>query len=141
MDEENSFGKRIREYNTKPLEEMNQEVQLMSKEERLKLKAVMLKKLTWEYQTLDDFDKGLLKQFALRSLGLAFTGVCVHKLAVSPKIDEILKINFRKTLLGRVLGYKHGIGVFLPITMIAFTDFIEKTLRIGLKHNYITKNL
>jgi len=49
----------------------------------------------------------------------------------SEYMESKFKINFRKNPIGRILGLKYGIGILIPISMIASKDFLDMALRIG----------
>lgn len=44
-------------------------------------------------------------------------------------------------MFSRVLGMKYGIGVYAPLMLVCFKDFIFVTFKVGLKHRYIYEHI
>jgi hypothetical protein len=53
-----------------------------------------------------------------------FAGVTVHNLLKHPKFTELTGFNPRKYFIGKVLTYKYGLGILMPIALVLFKDFL-----------------
>ena len=98
---------------------------------------MVLRKLVIDYKTFDELDKKNIKKYLIKLSGYTIIGVGLHNLVKSEYMESKFKINFSKNPIGRILGLKFGIGVLIPISIIGFKDFLDITLRIGLKHYFI----
>ena len=98
---------------------------------------MVLRKLIIDYKTFDAADKQNIKKYLIKISGYTIVGVGLHNFVKSEFMEKKFKINFQKNPIGRIIGLRHGIGVLVPISMIGFKDFLDMTLRIGLKHYFI----
>ncbi|KRX00682.1 hypothetical protein PPERSA_00909 [Pseudocohnilembus persalinus] len=132
------FQERVQQLSNMKMEDMNAEIEILNKDQRMELRKTVLKKFTTQFSTLEQEDKSLCKQFVFNQFRNTFIGVGLYTMA---KQNEIFGFKPQKFILTRIIGLKYGIGVFIPITLLAFKDFLYVTFKVGLKYRYIEENM
>lgn len=61
------------------MEDVNSEIEILNKDQRMELRKTILRKFTTQYSTLDDNDHSLVTSFLKKSFFLTFGATGVYK--------------------------------------------------------------
>ena len=131
------YHSKLAKFNSMTFKEIEVELKLLPRSKYNELRKTVLKKLTYEYSSLDDFDRSSFKNLFYKSLGLSAFAVFTQKFVSSDFLKVKANINVNKYFLGRVINFKRGFLLFLPISFYLTGEFLPIAFRVGLKHIFI----
>lgn len=131
------YQSKLEKFNNMSFKEIEVELKLLPRSKYNELRKTVLKKFTYEYSSLDEFDRNSLKNLVYKSLGLSALAVFTQKFVSSDFLKLKANVNVNKYFLGRVINFKRGFLLFLPISFYLTGEFLPIAFRVGLKHIFI----